>query len=105
MVAWWCLKTFLPFIADQGILYSAAVPAQVPTDAAPADRPRPMTMAERLAAAAARVPEEDLPLGTKPKAGGKKAKKGKKGEEGAATALTATAPPPSAPVRGICMLC
>ena len=62
-----------------------------------------MTMAERLAAAAARVPEEDLPLGTKAKAGGKKAKKGKKGEEGAAT--PSAAPPPSAPVRGICMLC
>ena len=63
-----------------------------------------MTMAERLAAAAARVPEVDLPVGSmKAKAGGKKAKKGKKVEEGPAT--TSAAAPPSAPVRGICMLC
>jgi hypothetical protein len=41
-------------------------------------------MAERLAAAAARVPEDDLT--PKPKAGGKKGKKAKKGDEGAAAA-------------------
>ena len=64
-----------------------------------AAKPRPMTMAERLAAAAARVPEADPPLGsTKAKGGGKKVKKGKKEADGAATA--SAAPPPSAPVRG-----
>ena len=55
-----------------------------------------MTMAERLAAAAARVPEEDLPTGTKPKGSGKKGKKGKKGDDAAAT--IAAVPPPTVTV-------
>ena len=54
------------------------------SEPAPAEQPRPTTMAERLAAAAARVPEDDL--APKPKAGGKKGKKAKKGDDGAATA-------------------
>ena len=79
---------------------SVLVVSQCQRTQPPAAAPRPMTMAERLAAAAARVPEEDVPIsGTKAKpSGGKKGKKGKKGEDGAAG--SAAAPPPLATVRG-----
>ena len=70
------------------------LPATAPSEAPPAEQPRPMTMAERLAAAAARAPEDDLALLPKPKPGGKKGgKKAKKGDDGAA-AGGASVPPP-----------